>query len=201
MPDIFVAKKSLPKPTGHKIDIGFFSSFWQHPNHHSLLDKEETVLLVLRSHFITNIPWILITTLLLIFPALLFLISSFTNVSFINLPLNFIIFIAIFYYLVIFGYSFTQFLEWYFNITFLTQKRIVDIDFGSLVFHDVAETQFPFVQDVNYTQTGFLRSIFNFGDVFAQTAGERENFEALGVPNPSKVTQFIAGFMERDKND
>lgn len=81
----------------------------------------------------------------------------------------------------------------------LTQKRIIDIDFAGLVFHDIAETQFPFVQDVNYTQTGVLRSLFDFGDVFAQTAGERENFEALEVPNPRRVTQLIASFM--GKND
>lgn len=204
MPDLFVLKKKpAPKSTEHKVDIGLFSAFWQHPDHQSVIDKEhdETVLLVLRGHFITNLSWILITIILSSFPLAAFLVSSFTDVPFVNLPLNFILIITALYYLAIFGYSFTRFLEWYYNITFLTQKRIIDIDFGSLVFQDVAETQFPHIQDINYTQSGFLRSFFNFGDVFAQTAGERENFEALGVPSPGKVTQFIAGFMKRDKND
>lgn len=200
MPDIFVLKKDFPKVHGHRVEIGIFSSFWQHPNHHSMLDKEEAVLLVLRRHFVTNISWILITVFLLIFPILLFLISLFSKTPIFDLPVRFSLVLTILYYLVIFGYSFVKFLDWYFNIMFLTQKRIIDIDFGGLIFHDVAETQFPYVQDVNYTQVGFLGSLFNFGDVHAQTAGDRENFEALGVPEPERVTQVIASFMGRTES-
>ena len=95
------------------------------------------------------------------------------------------------------AYVFFNFLTWYFNIFLITQKRVGDIDFSGLVFHDVAETQFSLIQDVNYNKTGLLRHIFDFGDVFAQTAGGKENLEALGVPKPSKVTTFITRHMGR----
>ena len=37
-----------------------------------------------------------------------------------------------------------------------------------------------------------FKILFNFGDVFIQTAGGKENLEGIGIPNPSDAAHIIA---------
>lgn len=193
MPELFVAKK--PQESSQ---VGLFSSFVQNPAnisfHHQ--EKDEKIILFLRRHFITNLDWILISVFLTLLP-IPFFIFGFGNLPFPALPGNFTFVLTLIYYLFIFSFAFYNFLIWYFNILIVTQKRVIDIDFAELVFHDVAETRYNLLQDINYTQTGSIRNLFNYGDVFAQTAGGKENIEALAVPKPAKVTDIITSFMGR----
>ena len=82
-------------------------------------------------------------------------------------------------------------MKWFYNIILITDRSVVDIDYDGLLHHDVAITNFNLIQDVNYTKTGFFRSLFNYGDLFVQTAGGKENLEALGVPNPALASKII----------
>lgn len=198
MPDVFVYRKKNPAPIQvakdieHGNKVTFFSNFVENPTnisfHHK--EKDEKILLFLRSHLITNTKW-LTTGLIFALIPLIFLIISAGQLPFPALPTKFTMMILFLYFLGLFAFLFSSFLTWYFNIFVITNKRVIDIDFMGLVFHDVAETQFTLLQDVNYTQSGTIRHFFNYGDVFAQTAGGKENLEALGVPKPAKVTTFI----------
>ena len=152
--------------------------------------------LFLRRHFITNIPWIFISLVLSLVPPLLFILNIKIPILFFSVPENFLIVFIVFYYLVVFIYAFISFITWYYNISLVTQKRVVDIDFSDIVYHDVAMTKLNLIEDVNYTQTGFIRSFFNYGDVFVQTAGEKLHFDFLAVPNPANavnITENLIG--------
>ena len=83
-------------------------------------------------------------------------------------------------------------MNWFYNITLVTEKGVIDIDYSNLVYHDVAITNLNLVEDVNYTKIGFFRSFFDYGDLFVQTAGGKENLEAIGIPNPAKAVHIIA---------
>ncbi len=74
----------------------------------------------------------------------------------------------------------------------ITNLGVIDIDYSDILYHDVAFTNFNLVEDVNYTKTGFFKSLFNYGDIFIQTAGGRENLEGLGVPNPARAAHIIS---------
>ena len=52
------------------------------------------------------------------------------------------------------------------------------------------------IEDVTYKQSGFIRSLFNYGDVHVQTAGEEENIEYDRVPRPAKVAEIINDITE-----
>lgn len=207
MPDIFVSEKAAtsvehqPVEKTEELDsnlVTLFSTFVENPSnisfHHQ--EEDEKILLFLRSHLITNLRWILVMFVFALLSPLIFFLGT-NNLPFPPIPEKFTIILLLIYYLGLFGYAFSNFLTWYFNIFVITKKRIIDIDFAGLVFHDVAETQFSLLQDVNYTQSGPIRHFFDYGDVFAQTAGGKENLEALGVPNPSAVTTFITKHMGR----
>lgn len=211
-PDIFTSNKSNPakkpfagaqgKPSDASLKqpVGFFSTFCENPEGVSFQNQEhdEVIILFLRKHFITNVPWIATVALLIFLPLFvyLFLISqSFSLISFSNELKTIII---AFYYLLVFAYAYISFITWYYDVFIISQKRIVDIDFSDLIYHHMAITKIELVQDVIYSQTGFLRSFFNYGNLFIQTAGNNPNFDALAIPQPAKAAHIISNLIGKE---
>jgi hypothetical protein len=97
----------------------------------------------------------------------------------------------LFYYLLISSYVFLSFLHWFYNVFIITSERVVDIDYSDVVIHNIAVASLSHVQDVNYSQSGFIPTFFNYGNLFLQTAGEERNFEAFSVPKPREATHII----------
>lgn len=183
MKDVFVAENHI-----HAL-----SSFCQNPSGVSFQSQEddEKILLFLRRHFITNVYWILISIFLAVLPVFIPNFLTLAGFSLFALAKNLIIIITAFYYLLIATYILINFLTWFYNISFITTKRVVDIDFSDLIYQNVAATKLSLLQDADYTQIGVIASLFNFGDVFVQTAGDKPNFDFLAVPSPAKVAQII----------
>ncbi len=145
----------------------------------------EQVILVLRAHPITQLPWIFNSIFLLI-------ILFFLNFLFLNfLSTSQTLFANIFGLAVIFAYIWFNFLSWFFNVGIITNERIIDIDFHTVIYKEVTETQLAKVEDVTAKSGGFFASIFNYGTVFVQTAGAEVNIEFINVPKPSEVTKII----------
>lgn len=150
----------------------------------SQLDQEEIILL-LRRHWITNLPWMGATFLLLLFPFFLFpFFLSF-------LPLRFQLVGVMMWYLFVLAFVLEKFLGWYFNVYIITDERVVDIDFVSLVYKRISDAEISMIQDVTYQVGGIVRTMFNFGDVFIQTAAEKPQFEFNDVPNPALVVKVL----------
>ncbi len=177
------------------------ASFCENPQGFSFQTqkRDEVILLFLRRHFITNLPWILIAIILSLIPiAFIALIPRFTLLTAIQIPRQLATIIILFYYLILFSYVFINFITWFYNVFLVTNERIVDIDYSHIVVHNIAETKVGQIEDVNYTQAGFIRTLLNFGDVFVQTAGTEMIFEALAVPKPREVTKIIANLIAKE---
>ena len=156
-------------------------------------DKDEHILYVFRQSFITNIPWLLIATLLLIIPAFLLpLVPPFIHESF-RLP------IVLFWYLIVFGYSFQHFLNWFFNVYIVSDKKIIDVDFHGILYKNISEASIKSIEDVTSTVKGLVGVVFNIGDVYIQTAAENREFEFNNVDNPSKVRDLISDLVARKR--
>lgn len=191
MPDIFISENA-PKPKvkeslqGHIYNP--FSSFSYFPENINFetREKEEKVVLFIRRHFITNIRWIVIAILMALAPIALF---AFPILSF--LPANFRFIVVLAWYLIVSAYMLQNFLGWFFNVDIITDERIVDIDFSNLVYKEVSDANIDRVQDVTYKMGGVVRTMFNYGDVFVQTASEVPNFEFLAVPAPDRVAKIL----------
>lgn len=216
MPDIFVSQnhkgkqaaqtppqpnEPSPKPKGRRPHM--FSSFCENPTDISFQNQEEdeTILLFLRRHFITNLPWIFITLVLLILPQVVSLVIDRTGTSITFVPGRFIVFLLLFYYLLVLTYALVCFFTWFFNISLITDKKIVDIDFSELVYKNVSATKISLIQDTSYTQIGVIRSIFDYGDVMVQTAGTLDNFDFLAVPKPERVIQIVEELIGKKENN
>lgn len=170
-----------------------FASFCTRPSNISFENQEEDeeILLFLRRHFITNVPWIALAVFLVIIPPLLAVVFSMVNIIAFSVPDGFILITTLFYYLAIIMYIFVEFISWFYDIGIVTQKRVIDLDYSDIIHHDVAVTKLNLVQDINYNQTGLLRSFFNFGNVLIQTAGNNPNFDFLGIPKPGSAVHLI----------
>lgn len=177
--------------------IRFFSSYSHFPENAYFEDQgeNEKIILIVRRDFITNFPWIFLSIILLIIPFTLmpFIIHFFPF----NLPsqqLQFIFFA--FYFLIVFGIVLLNFTLWYFQVGIISNERILDVNINGILYREVAEIRNEDIQDVSYTQSGFLTSLFNYGNVLVQTAGSKQNVELDRVPRPSLVARIIGELME-----
>lgn len=206
MPDIFVQKEKAEKPiekpaekaedpysfqTEFPTEAGAFTSFAQNTRnvHFEEQDQDEEVLLFTRAHFAVNLKWILWLVFLFFIPPVFIFLNTIS--PFFSIPILYgFAFLALFY-LTLFVFFFIGYITWYYNISLVTNKRILDIDFADLIYHDVATTKLPQIEDINYSQTGVFQSFFNFGDLFFQTSGEKAHFDFLGIPTPKKASMIV----------
>lgn len=162
-------------------------------------EEDENVILFLRQHIIVLVPKIALALLIFFVPILFFPVLIQYLPSLIEIPGGYIVAGTLFWYLGTFGYLLTIFLHWFFNIYIVTNKRIIDIDFLYLLYKKFAEAQIIRIQDLSFRTGGIAATMFNYGDVMIQTAGELPNFTFEKVPRPSEVVHIISDLLEEEK--
>lgn len=202
MPVLFEAPakdtKSVQKPQKGKVknvsSMGPLTCFAVNPTgvRFETQEDDEKVVLFLRQHLIVNVVWVLLTVLLIFAPTVVFpFILHFLPIP-IQIPVRYILVSTLFWYLATFGFALASFLRWYFNIYIVTNQRIVDIDFVHLLFKQFSEAKLNKIQDLTYSSGGIFATIFNYGNVLVETAGEMPNIEFEAVPNPEKIVETIS---------
>lgn len=198
MTDVFVAPVKNKQEIKHALEgsnMNPLSSFCQNPKGVSFQTQKphETIILFLRAHFITNISWIIFAIILIFLPPIIILVLPLFKMDFLSssAAARFTTIYVLFYYLMVFSYVFISSLHWFYNVFIVTSERVVDIDYSDIVTHNIAITGLSHVQDVNYTQSGFIPTFFNYGNLFVQTAGNEVNFEAPNIPKPREATHII----------
>ncbi len=180
----------------HKNSLHFYSSYVDYPKNISFVDQEEDeeIILFTRRHFITNFPWVFGSFVLALLPIALFpFLMRFS--PFPTLSTETESFVLLFYYLIILGYVLLKFTLWYFHVGIITSKRVIDIDIHGILYKDISEAKNEFIQDVSYSQIGFVRSLFNYGEVFVQTAGSMQNIEFDKAPRPATIARIIGDLL------
>lgn len=82
-------------------------------------------------------------------------------------------------------------IDYYLDMWIITDQRIVNIEQYGLFQREVSELEHGRVQDVTTEIRGLLPTIFQYGFVYVQTAGEKERFVFKQVPNPNSVRKII----------
>ncbi len=187
------AKTDIPEQELNVVP-GLFTALIKNPKKLKFIHQEEDehILLFVRRHFATNIPWIIFSIVALFVPAVFLAIWQYQTILRFSISPAFIFILLSFYYLIIFGFAFYNYLEWFYNIGIVTQKRIMDIDFIHLSYINIAITQLPEVEDVIHKQKGFFSSFFDYGDVIAHTVAGKEDFVFEHIPNPARVVDSIS---------
>lgn len=148
------------------------------------MDDEE-ILLILRAHPVTQVPWILNGLFILI---LLIFINLFASTLF-SFQQLFIFNVGMGAF--VFAYYWFNFLSYFFNVGIITNHRVIDMDFHAVIYKEVTEARITKVEDITAKSGGYVASLFNFGNVFVQTAGNELNIEFTNVPRSSDVVKII----------
>ncbi|PIS15503.1 hypothetical protein COT62_03300 [Candidatus Roizmanbacteria bacterium CG09_land_8_20_14_0_10_41_9] len=170
----------------YKPSSSFFHSFVTMPKvRFETQGSGEEIILLLRAHPITQIYWLInaffFSLVLVVFD--LFVPSG--------IPLTVMIFLNLLGFALIFSYIWFNFLTWFFHVGLITTERIIDIDFTGILYKEITEAKLNKVEDITSKSTGYVSSVFNYGDVFIQTAGQEANIEFLKTPAPSQIVKII----------
>ena len=207
MPNIFVSpSKTEAKTKSSKQSFSLspksLSAFLFMPEDVRVETQEagETIILLLRRHWITNLSWISVSFILLVTPLFIFPLLGFIG----SLPQDYsqlVTFSILVWYLISLSYMIVNFLLWYFSVSVVTNERIIDIDFINILNKKFAETRISKVEDVTMKTGGFIRAIFDYGDVFVQTAAKEAMFQFNAVPHPERVVRTINNLMDKTEEE
>jgi len=158
---------------------------------------EEQVVLLLRAHPVAYTKKLVIIFIAALLPLLFFATPM---LSFMALRFKFAALIS--WYLLLIGFTLETFLVWFFNVYIVTDERIIDVDFLSLIFKNISSAKIENIEDITIVSGGFMASMVNYGTILIQTAGEKREFDFSDVPKPAKVTAILNEMMleeEREK--
>lgn len=161
---------------------------------------EKTVYL-LRRHSIVFLKDILLFIVLAIVPYGFYLLAVNVYPDLLSRPIIYPVLVlsASIYYLSIWLFLFGNFLDYYLDLWIVTNERIMNIEQHGLFGRTVSELDLWKIQDVTSDVKGVIPTFFNYGDVFIQTAGEKERFIFEQVHRPDEIRKRITELIEADR--
>lgn len=154
-------------------------------------DNEEIILIVRRHWFD------IFAQLFLVFFMVLLLIAGHTYIPslfpfFQSSPMDdLFLFLESLFAMMIWIVFFIIWIDYYFDVWFITDRRVIDIAQKGLFNRHVSELEHENIQDVTTEVVGVIPTFLNYGDVFVQTAAEKERFVFRKVPNPYEIKDII----------
>jgi len=190
-----VSESRIKHAVGTQEKNGDMGAFILNPHkiHFATQGKGEHIALFLRQHPLTQIPWVLSAIILIVTPIIV--LPALMPVLPFTIPPNYELVLMLFWYLATGAFIFINYILWYYNVNVVTNKRVIDIDFIYLLVQEVTATRITQIEDVTYRRVGVFAGLFDYGNVFVQTAGAESNIEFLRVPKPKQISQVLIRLM------
>lgn len=99
--------------------------------------------------------------------------------------------LASLFYLAIWVYSFSEFIDYYLDVWIVTNERIINIEQLGLFSRIASELNLADVQDVTSEVHGIVQTVFDYGDVHIQTAAETTRFVFKQVRGPELIKRRV----------
>ena len=110
-----------------------------------------------------------------------------------------LVLLASLYYLYTLLFLLFSFFMYFLDRWVVTEKHIIDIEQKSLFYRTFSKQEISRIQDVTSEVRGFFQTMFNFGNVTIQTAGEQERFVFQQVPDPNGIVETIMKVVDQEK--
>jgi uncharacterized membrane protein YdbT with pleckstrin-like domain len=101
------------------------------------------------------------------------------------------------YYLVTFVTYFHDFVDYHLDVWIVTDQRIISIEQTGLFNRVISELNITKLQDVSSEIKGKVQTLLDYGQVYIQTAGQRERFVFEQVPHPAEVAKVVLQLHDR----
>jgi len=162
----------------------------------------EKVVLFLRRHWIDLVRIFSFSGILFVLPLVVGTLIQLANPSLIAHVFwgPALVAVLVAYLLVILVLTLTEVTDYWLDVWIVTSERIINTEQQGLFNRVVSEVYLHQIQDVTSEQKGFLATFLTFGDVFTQTAAERERFQFKNIDNPEDVKIAISGLVKTCKN-
>ncbi len=162
---------------------------------------DEKVVLLLRRHWIDLVRIFVFSGVLFVLPIVVGTLIELANP---NLILHVfwgpaLIATLVAYLLTILILTFTELTDYWLDVWVVTSERIINTEQHGLFNRIVSEVYLHQIQDITSEQKGFLSTFLTFGNVFVQTAAERERFQFKNIDNPDDVKITISGLSKMCK--
>jgi len=166
---------------------------------------QESLIILLRRHWINLFAQLFpfAALILILFIAYLFF-YIFLGPRLLNpIELEFIHLATSLFVLFLWSFIFVVFIDYYLDVWIVTNSRIVNIEQKGLFRREISELRLENVQDLTTDIGGVVKTFFDFGDLYVQTAGKRERFLFKSIPHPERVRDIILVLSEgkNKKND
>ncbi len=88
-------------------------------------------------------------------------------------------------------------IDYYFDVWIVTNERIVNIEQKGLFSREVSELELENIQDITVDVLGIIPTFLNYGELFVQTAAEKERFVFHNVPDPYTIKDSIMNLQKK----
>ena len=163
------------------------------------LEPDEQVILEVRKHWIVFAVYAVGLFLAgLLPPAALTFLKIFTPQIFnVNISGNtgtILLFFYLLWFLVLWILFFINWTTYYFDVWYVTKKRIIAVEQYHLFDREISNLRFDKIQDVSIETQGIISTFLDFGNIRVQTASENANdFAMKTVRHPDQVKRIIFG--------
>ena len=103
------------------------------------------------------------------------------------------------YYFSCWLFLFGAFLDYYLDFWVITNDRLLNIEQQGTFARTISELDLYKIQDSTSEVQGILPSLFGYGNIHIQTAGETQRFELKQIPNPHEMRKIIMDMAEEDR--
>lgn len=162
---------------------------------------DEKIVRIIRRDFFILVKSIVLFLSLNILPLIFFflLLNQFPTLLVGEVSWPVILLCTSVYYLYMWLFFFFAFINYYLDTWIITTERIIDINQKGLFSRVISEQRLEKVQDVTSETNGLFPTIFAYGDVLIQTAGEQKRFHFREIPNPDAIRDLIIKLTEENK--
>ncbi len=163
--------------------------------------SDESVYVFVRPYYLAFLPWFVIILGLLIIGIIFFVftLSVFPGILADPTGHDILVMITSAYLLLIVSFLTVAFINYYYDIYLVTDRRLVDIDQISLFHREINELALEEVQDVTTKNQGIFSSLFDYGMVIIETAAAREKFVFNSVLHPREISTIILDLSDQAK--
>lgn len=155
------------------------------------LQTDEKVLVFTRRHWVSIIPRLVADVLALIVPTVLvtWLVSATTGLGGMGAKVVAVLALGWAALLIIRGYF--DWFRYQNDLWVVTNQRVIDSVKRNWFHHVMSSADLIDIQDISVDRNGLLATMFRFGDVRCQTAGEQPHFIFAGIANPGQMLEIL----------
>lgn len=162
--------------------------------------ENENIILFLRRHWFVFLMRILLVVAAVISLIFVYFLFSAINNNFAESEYrNLLLFGESLATLFVWNFFFILWLDYYLDAWIVTNERIINIEQRGFFNRDISELKLTKIQDVTSEIIGIVPTLLDYGNIYVQTAGEKERFTFNQIPNPNYVKNVIVELQEKER--